>query len=67
MFKEYREKKGYTQEELAEIVDVSTRTIQRIENKETNPKIKTFRKLINVLKINNDDIAYIVKFELLDK
>lgn len=66
MFKMYREKRNYTQEELAELTEVSTRTIQRIENKETNPSIKTFRKLINILKINDTDIATIVKNELIE-
>lgn len=67
MFKKYREERKYTQEQLAEIIDVNTRTIQRIENKETNPSIKTFRKLINILKINDKDIAYIVKKELIEE
>ena len=67
MFKEYREKRNFTQEELAELIDVSTRTIQRIENKETNPKIKTLRKLIHILKIKDEDIIKIIKYELLEK
>ena len=67
MFKEYREKHKYTQEQLAELIEVSARTIQRIENKEVNPNIKNFRKLINVLKITDEDIAYIVKNELIEK
>lgn len=67
MFKRYRELKGYTQEELAEIIEVNPRTIQRIENKETNPKIKTFRKLIKILQISDKDISYIIKHELIEK
>lgn len=67
MFKRYRELKGYTQEELAEIIEVNPRTIQRIENKETNPKIKTFRKLIKILQISDEDINYIIKHELIEK
>lgn len=67
MFKKYRELKGYTQEELAEIIEVNPRTIQRIENKETNPKIKTFRKLIKILQISDEDISYIIKHELIEK
>ena len=66
MFKEYREKNNYTQEELSEKLDVSTRTLQRIENKENNPSVKTFRKLISILNITDSDIAYIVKNELID-
>lgn len=67
MIKSYREKRNYSQEELAELIEVSTRTIQRIENKECNPSIKTLKKLINILKINDNDIAYLIKNELLDK
>ena len=67
MIKSYREKRNYSQEELAELIEVSTRTIQRIENKEYNPSIKTLKKLINILKINDNDIAYLIKNELLDK
>lgn len=67
MIKEYREKNEYTQEQLSEIIGIAPRTLQRIENKENNPSVKTFRKLIKVLKINDKDIAYIVKNELLEK
>lgn len=67
MFREYREKHNYTQEQLAELIEVSTRTIQRIENNEANPSIKSFRKLIKTLKISDEDIAKIVKFELIEK
>ena len=66
MFKEYREKNNYTQEELSEKIDISTRSLQRIENKKNNPSFKTFRKLINILNITDTDIAYIVKHELID-
>jgi len=66
MFKEYREKKGYTQEQLSEMIDISTRMLQRIENKENNPSVKTFRKLIVALNISDKDIVHIVKHELLN-
>ena len=67
MFKKYREINNYTQEELSELVGVSTRTLQRIENKENNPSVITFKKLIDVLNIKDEDIAFIVKNELIDK
>ena len=66
MFKEYREKNNYTQEQLSEKLEISTRTLQRIENRENNPSVKTFKKLINILNISDNDIAYIVKNELID-
>ena len=60
------ERNNYTQEQLSEIIEISTRTLQRIENKENNPSIKTFRKLINILNISDEDIAFIVKNELVE-
>ncbi len=65
-FKTYRETMKLTQEELAELLEISPRQLQRIENKESNPSIKTFRKLIKVLKITDADILKIVKEELLE-
>ena len=56
MFKEYRKKRDYTQEQLAELVGVSWRTIQRIETEQSIPTLETFAKLVMVLKINNNDI-----------
>ena len=66
MFKEYREKNNYTKEQLSEKLEISTRTLQRIENRENNPSIKTLKKLINILNISDSDIAYIIKNELID-
>lgn len=63
MFKEYRRKREYTQEQLAELVGVSWRTIQRIESEQSIPTLETFAKLVIVLKINNNDvIKYLEKF-----
>ena len=56
MFKEYRKLRKYTQEKLAELVQVDIRTIQRIENCETDPSLETFKKLIKVLNIDKKDI-----------
>ncbi|RDG30085.1 XRE family transcriptional regulator [Oceanispirochaeta sp. M1] len=51
-----RELKGITQERLAELCEVSTRTIQRIENGEVNPRVFTLNNLSNCLEFNfNDD------------
>ena len=62
MFKEYRKKRDYTQEQLAELVGVSWRTIQRIETEQSIPTLETFAKLVMVLKINNNDILiYLVR------
>lgn len=61
IIRNYRIKRNYTQEELAEIIDISTRQLQRIENGESITKIKTLKKVINVLKIEDKDIIAMIK------
>ncbi len=63
MFKEYRKAKKYTQEKLAELTELDTRTIQRIESGERKPSMETFKKLVKILEIKDKDILeYIKKF-----
>ena len=47
--REHREAKGYTQKEVAEISNVSLRSIQRIENGEVNPRMYTVKVLSECL------------------
>jgi transcriptional regulator with XRE-family HTH domain len=54
--KEIRKKKGLSQEELAEFSKVNLRTIQRIENNESEPRGKTLNLICEVLDINAEDI-----------
>ncbi len=61
MFKEYRKLRKYTQEYLAELTNLDTRTIQRIENEEKKPSIDTFRKLVKALEIKDKDILDYIK------
>lgn len=61
MIKENRIKKGYTQEELAEILNISWRQLQRIEKNEEQTKITTLKKIINVLKIPDKEIIEFIK------
>lgn len=61
MIKDYRIKRGYTQEELAEILNISPRQLQRIENGESIPKIETLQKMALTLKIDDKDIDKYVK------
>lgn len=49
---EVRQQKGFTQEQLAEYCEVSTRTIQRIENGEVEPRPFTRNSLSNVLEFD---------------
>ena len=54
--KELRKKKGLSQEELAESAKVNLRTIQRIENNESEPRGKTLNLICEVLEINAEDV-----------
>ena len=49
---ELRQGKGITQEQLAEYCEVSTRTIQRIESGEVEPRVFTRNNLSNVLEFD---------------
>lgn len=61
MIKEYRIKNNYTQEQLAEIINLSPRQLQRIEKDEDKTKIETIRKIIRVLNIPDEEILKYIK------
>lgn len=61
MIRKYRKIKNYTQEELAEILNISVRQLQRLENYESDPKLSTLKKIIKVLKIEDKDIINYIK------
>ena len=61
MIKEYRIKRKYTQEKLAELLDISWRQLQRIEKDETKTKITTLKKIIKVLNIPDEEIIRFMK------
>ena len=52
LIKELRIKKGITQEELADKTEVSTRTIQRIENGEVDPRAYTLQMIAKALDVD---------------
>ena len=54
--KELRNRKGMSQEILAEESGLSLRTIQRIENGETEPTGDTLKRLSNALNVNPDEL-----------
>lgn len=54
--KEFRQRKGLTQEELAEKAKVNLRTIQHIEKKETEPRGKTLKLINEALDIETEEI-----------
>jgi len=54
--KELRNKKGMSQEVLAEDSGLSLRTIQRIENGDSNPTGDSLKRLSNALDVNPDEL-----------
>ncbi len=61
MLKEYRIKKNITQEELAELLNITPRQVQRIESGESRPSLKTLKLLIEILEISCEDVVKIIK------
>jgi transcriptional regulator with XRE-family HTH domain len=49
--KRYRELKGLTQKELAKLTNLNTRTIQRLENEETEARLFTLNRIAEVLEL----------------
>ncbi len=56
MIKENRIKNNYTQEQLAEMLGISTRQLQRIEKNENETRIKTLKNIITILNISDKEI-----------
>ncbi|WP_223549735.1 helix-turn-helix domain-containing protein [Aestuariivivens sp. NBU2969] len=54
--KNVRKQKGLSQEDLAETATVNLRTIQRIENNESEPRGKTLHLICEALDLNAEDI-----------
>lgn len=61
VIKENRIKKNYTQEQLAEIINISPRQMQRIERDENKTKLETLKKIIKVLQIPDKEILEYIK------
>ena len=61
MIKENRLKKKLTQEQLAELVDISWRQLQRIEKNESETRVQTLKKIIKALDIPTDEIIEYIK------
>ena len=53
--KEYRLKKGLTQAELAEKIDIGTKQVSRIEVADFYPSLSTFLKIVETLYIDLND------------
>ncbi len=55
--KELRNRKGFSQEELSEKSGLSLRTIQRIENGETEPRGDSLKRLASTFNVSPDEIT----------
>lgn len=56
--KSAREAKGWTQEQLAQLVDCSPRNVMYIENRGQHPRLNTFYQLMTLLDISVDQFFY---------
>lgn len=54
--KEFRSRKGFSQEHLAEAAGLSLRTIQRIENGETTPRGDSLQRIAMALQVSPDEL-----------
>ena len=59
MIKEYRKKRGFIQEQLAEKLNISTRHLQRIEKDEAKTTIAMLQKVCTILQITDENMAKI--------
>lgn len=56
MIKDYRIKKGYTQEDVARLLNISLRYYQLIEKYQLKPNVYTALKLSKILNANPFDL-----------
>lgn len=61
MLREYRERENITQEKLADITGIDRKTIFRIENDISIPKITSYAKIVIALNMTNEEIAEHIK------
>ena len=56
IIKKFRERNNYSQKELAQILDVSVRTIARWEQNNTKPNSDELKRLATLLSVTEDEI-----------
>ena len=61
MIRCYRLKNNLTQKELADIIGIDTRSLNRYESGASKPPIRVLKKLIETLKIKDKDIINYIK------
>lgn len=61
MIKEKRKERNYTQEKMAEILDISLRQYVRIDNEEDIPRRDILKKLIIILDMSNEELGQYIR------
>ena len=61
MIKEKRKERNYTQEKMAEILDISLRQYVRIDNEEDIPRRDILKKLILILDMSNEELGQYIR------
>ncbi len=56
MFKQYRVRRGITQEKLSELVDMDIRSYQDIEADRTIPLANNFARIVLALQLSDEEI-----------
>ncbi len=67
ILKELRLAKGYTQEELANILKISLRQYVRIDNEQTIPRPDILASLISILDMSDAEVGKFIKSVLRNK
>ena len=65
--KDIRNRRGFTQEELAEKIDINPKYLSSIERGKENPTLNTLIKLSESLDVNLNDIFHQIEIEDLAK
>ena len=61
MIKEKRKKKNYTQEQMANLLNISLRQYVRIDKEEDLPRRDVLKNIINILELNNEEIGSYIR------
>ena len=61
MIKEKRNELGYTQEQMAEKLDISLRQYIRIDHEEDLPRRDILNKLIKIFELSDDEIGKYIR------
>lgn len=61
MIKEKRKELSLTQEQMADLLEISLRQYVRIDNEEDLPRRDILKKLINILKMSDEEIGKYIR------